>query len=256
MAATITGTSAATRPAPWPWCRRAGRSCGTATRAGGRGCRNVSTGWRGGGRCAPWPGRRSPSCACRAAVRRSSPGRAVAMWTLLRGSRRDRVGPRTGPGGRVVKSPEERERGKGHGNWACWLPEELGTLLDAAADWARQLPPGDRYWLCWNVNDAWCRLQQRLVREAGWTPVVGGDPNRPAPTVLDGSVSIDFNRALGLNSVWLHVPLELAFAWAGVRLAFWHADVLLPRPLLRRYARQFEAMTGAVTAAVYCRHSV
>jgi hypothetical protein len=156
----------------------------------------------------------------------------------------------------VVKTPEEQERGKGTGNWACWQPVELGRLLDAAAAWARQLPPGDRYWLCWNVNDAWCRVQQRLVREVGWTPVVGTDTNVTEPTILEGSVRLDFNAALGLRSLWMHVPLELAFAWAGSRLAFWHADVLLPRPVLRGYARQFEGLSGAATAAVYCRHNV
>jgi hypothetical protein len=177
------------------------------------------------------------------------------LWTLLGVGRKDRVGPRTGPGGRVLKTPEEQQRGKGTGNWACWQPAEAGRLHEAAACWARQLPPGDRYWLCWNVNDDWCRVQQRLVREAGWTPLVGADANVANPTVLDGSVRLDFNAALGLPSLWMHFPLELAFGWVE-RLAFWHSDVLLPRPVLRTYARQFEELRGPVTAAVFNRRNL
>src|SRR5438105_4818368 len=86
---------------------------------------------------------------------------------------RDRLGPRTGPHGRVLKTPAEKAVAKGHGNWACWDAGELDRLLAIADGWARQLPPGDRYWLCWNNDDVWCRLQQRLVLDVGWTPVVG-----------------------------------------------------------------------------------
>ncbi len=174
---------------------------------------------------------------------------------LLGISHKVRIGPRTGPGGRVMKTPVERRRGRGTGNWACWEPHELGTLLDAAARWAKQLPPGNKYWLCWNINDAWCRLQQRLVLEAGWTPVVGADCTVSRPTILDGTIFIDFNAGLEMPSVWPHFPLEFVFNWVD-RLAFWHADVLLPRAVLRAYAKQFEALTGPVTAAVYCRRSL
>src|SRR3954469_7143592 len=94
---------------------------------------------------------------------------------LLRRVRPNRVGPRTGPHGTVVKSPDEKFRAKGHGNWACWDTAELGQLAAAAASWAAQLPAGDRYWLCWATHDDWCKLQQRLVLEVGWTPIVSGD---------------------------------------------------------------------------------
>jgi hypothetical protein len=64
---------------------------------------------------------------------------------LLRRVRPDRRGPRTGPQGRVVKTPDEKHRAKGHGNWACWDTAELEHLSAAAARWSAQLPPGDRY---------------------------------------------------------------------------------------------------------------
>jgi hypothetical protein len=163
----------------------------------------------------------------------------------------DRVGPRTGPNGTVLKTPAAKYVGKGRGNWACWDRDEKGLLLAAAERWAKQLPPGDRYWLCWNVDDAWCRLQQKLVLEAGWVPVVGADVSMAGrTTVLPGAVFIDFLDGLPMPDVWTHFPLELVFGWVE-RLAFWHADVLLPRPVLRAYARQFEAISGPVTAAAY-----
>jgi hypothetical protein len=155
----------------------------------------------------------------------------------------------------VIKTVEERQAGKGTGNWACWEPSEINQLLEAAASWAKQVPPGKKYWLCWNLHPAWCRLQQRLVREVGWTPIVGTDQSGTVPPVLDGSICIDFNAAFKLPCLWSHVPLELVFSWVD-RLAFWHGDVLLPPVLMRRYARRFEALDGPVTAAVYCRRNL
>ena len=56
----------------------------------------------------------------------------------------DRVGPRTGPHGLVLKTPAEKHAGKGRGNWACWDHDEKDILLAAAERWAKQLPPGER----------------------------------------------------------------------------------------------------------------
>lgn len=174
---------------------------------------------------------------------------------LMRRTVKERRGPRTGPHGRTVNPPEERRAGKGTGNWASWEPEELGILLAAAERWARQVPPGDKYWLCWNINDRWCQLQQRLILEVGWTPIVGADRMVRKPTIVDGAIFIDFNEGLNLPCLWPHFVLEFVFAWAD-RLAFWHADVLMPRTRLQAYAHRFEAMTGPETAAVLSRRNL
>ena len=54
----------------------------------------------------------------------------------------DRVGPRTGPNGTVIKTPAEKYAGKGRGNWACWDHDEKDILLAAAERWSKQLPRG------------------------------------------------------------------------------------------------------------------
>jgi hypothetical protein len=168
----------------------------------------------------------------------------------------DPVGPRTGPHGKVLKTPRERYAARGSGNWACWDAADLGHLFNAVARWERQLPPGDRYWLCWNNRDDWCRAQQALVLAVGWTPVVGYDHGQVRnPTVLDGAVAIDFRAGLNVPDLWMHFPLEFVFEWAD-RLAFWHSDVLLPLPVMRDYARRFERLTGPVTAAVFSRRNL
>jgi len=172
---------------------------------------------------------------------------------FIRRVRPDRRGPRTGPLGKVLKTGQEKHRAKGVGNWACWDGHELDQLSAAAARWAAQLPPGDRYWLCWNNCDDWCRLQQRLVLEVGWTPIVGVDRSQvPQPTILPGAIGIDFQAGLPVPNTWMHFPLELVFDWAD-RLAFWHSDVLLPLAAMRDYAQQFERLRGPVTAAVFSR---
>src|SRR5262249_14301397 len=160
---------------------------------------------------------------------RIRPTRRLPMLAkLVRRVRPDRRGPRTGPQGKVLKTAPEKVRAKGHGNWACWDGHELDQLSAAAARWAVKLPPGDRYWLGWNIHDDWCRLQQRLVLEVGWTPVVGVDCSQvPEPTILPGAIRIDFQAGLPAPDMWMHFPMELVFDWVD-RLAFWHSDVVLP----------------------------
>jgi hypothetical protein len=134
--------------------------------------------------------------------------------------------------------------------------DEVPVLLAAAERWAKQLPPGDKYWLCWSNDDAWCRVQQRLVCEVGWTPIVAADASLAGPlTVLPGAVPLDFAAGLPGPDMWMHFPMELVFGWVD-RLAFWHSDVLLPRSAMRSYARRFEQLTGPVTAAVFSRRDV
>lgn len=99
----------------------------------------------------------------------------------------------------------------GKGNWAGF-PVPLEKIHEAAAEWSSALGGVERPWLCWNVSDRWCALQQRLIQEVGWTPVIGFDPRCGAPkTVLPGSIVIDFNARFGFPVMWPHFPLEFAF---------------------------------------------
>jgi len=86
----------------------------------------------------------------------------------------------------------------GKGNWAGFdIP--LTKVYEAAAEWRQQLAGVTRPWLCWHVSDRWCTLQQRLIQEVGWTPVIGFDPRcGPPATVVPGSIVIDFNSHFGL----------------------------------------------------------
>lgn len=138
----------------------------------------------------------------------------------------------------------------GTGHWRFWDRSE-DEIRAAAKDWSGALKGVERPWLCWNMNDRWCLLQQKLISEAGWTPVVGWDPNcGSAPAVLvPGAIAIDFNARLRLQVLYQHVPLEFAFLWAD-RLAFWHADVLMSRARVAAMARSFETLRDGEMTAV------
>lgn len=138
----------------------------------------------------------------------------------------------------------------GTGHWRFWDRSEEDVRA-AASQWAAAVRGVERPWLCWNMNDRWCLLQQKLIVEVGWTPVVGWDPNcgtRPA-AMLPEAVAIDFNQTLGLQVLYQHVPLEFVFLWAD-RLAFWHADVIMPRDKMRQAAARFERLRDGEMAAV------
>ena len=108
----------------------------------------------------------------------------------------------------------------GKGNWEEFPGVPLETVHEAAAEWRRALAGVTRPWLCWNVSERWGRLQQRLIQEVGWTPVVGYDPRcGPPAAVLPGSILIDFNSHFGFEVMWPHFPLEFAFLFTD-RLAF------------------------------------
>src|SRR5438876_4443353 len=80
----------------------------------------------------------------------------------------------------------------GTGNWKAYtLP--LERIYAAAGMWRRQLEGVEKPWLCWNVSPRWSLVQQKLVREVGWTPVVGFDPRAGAPPLIAGALLIDFN---------------------------------------------------------------
>lgn len=136
----------------------------------------------------------------------------------------------------------------GKGNWAGFdIP--MDKVQKAAEEWRLALAGVERPWLCWNVSDRWCQLQQRLILEVGWTPVIGFDPRSGPPTVLPGSILIDFNAHFGLKVMWPHFPLEFAFLFAD-RLAFWHADLLCRIEVMHQLKATFESLPDGAMAAV------
>jgi hypothetical protein len=136
----------------------------------------------------------------------------------------------------------------GKGNWEGFnVP--LERVYEAAAEWRQKLTGVSRPWLCWNVSERWCKLQQRLIQEVGWTPVIGFDPRSGPPTVLPGSILIDFNSHFGFGVMWPHFPTEFAFLFAD-RLAFWHADLLCSLDVMRKLQSIFESLPDGAMAAV------
>lgn len=147
----------------------------------------------------------------------------------------------------VVKN----EGKKGTGNWGDFdLP--LDQVLKAAEGWKKEIGNQQKLWLCWNISTRWSLLQQRMVLDAGWTPVVGHDPNCMPDRLetLPGSIFIDFGKSLNLKAVWPHFPLEFAFLWAP-KLAFWHADLLMPMDKMQQFAARFDALKDGEMAAVH-----
>lgn len=141
----------------------------------------------------------------------------------------------------------------GQGQWPAFraLNIDLEELTDIAADWGRQIEFIDRPWLCWNVNDDWCLVQQKLVTDAGWTPLVGFDPRVGPPThILPNSIVFDFNKKLGLPILYPHFPLEFAFLFCE-RIAFWHSDLLITREKTRALGGMFERLSDGQTAATW-----
>jgi len=139
----------------------------------------------------------------------------------------------------------------GQGQWSAFraLDISLEELMAIARGWGERLGSIERPWLCWNVEPEWCLVQQKLVREAGFTPLVGFDPRvGPPASIVPEAVVFDFNAALRLPLLYPHFPLEFAFLFAE-RLAFWHSDLLVRHDKMRALARQFAALPGGVTAA-------
>ena len=148
----------------------------------------------------------------------------------------------------VNRESEKDATQVGKGNWEAFdLP--LETIYKAAAEWSQTLAGVARPWLCWNVSDRWCQLQQRLIQEVGWTPVVGFDPRRRPSTVLPGSIMIDFNARFGFEIMFPHFPLEFAYLFAN-RLAFWHSDLLCSLQTMHTLRNIFESLRDGSMAAV------
>jgi len=136
----------------------------------------------------------------------------------------------------------------GTGDWNGFTVP-LETIFEAARGWKRRLAGVERPWLCWNVSHRWSYLQQKLVRHAGWTPVVGCDPRVGLPPLIPEAVAIDFNEAFGFPVMWPMFPLEFAFLFTE-RLAFWHADLLCRLPVLEQLASRFAALQDGQMTAV------
>jgi hypothetical protein len=136
----------------------------------------------------------------------------------------------------------ERTIGRvGSGNWDVFPVERLPDIQRAAEQWAESLKGIEKPWLCWCVSNQWCVLQQRLVQRAGWTPVVGNDTNIKNPTVLPGSVYVNFNKVLNLPRLLGPFILEWIFLFAE-RLAFWHTDFVLSMEDMIKAAKCFESL--------------
>ena len=152
-------------------------------------------------------------------------------------------------------APENRLFRLGVGDWQGYhlAGQSLDELMTEARRWGETLREVKLPWLCWNVDPDWCVLQQRLVREVGWTPVVGFDPRVGPPPLIPGAILMDFNERLRLPTMWLHFPLEFLFLFVRERLAYWHADCLIRMDKMRRYAALFEALADGEMAAVMPR---
>lgn len=143
-----------------------------------------------------------------------------------------------------------RREGKiGTGNWEVFPKELLPELFAAAAEWRDALRGIERPWLCWCVADDWCLVQQRLVQQVGWTPVVGTDGSVPRPRLAPGAVFVDFNDRLKLPLMWMPFVQDFVHLMCS-RMAFWHSDVLPPVSVMRTLAREFEnAADGTIVVS-------
>ena len=137
----------------------------------------------------------------------------------------------------------------GKGNWEGF-DVSLERVYSAANEWRQSLLGITRPWLCWNVSNRWCALQQQLIKSVGWTPIVGFDPRiGPPQTVLPGTIVIDFNKHFDLPIMWPHFPLEFAFLYAD-RIGFWHSDLLCRLNVMQDLREIFEALPDGASAAV------
>ena len=138
----------------------------------------------------------------------------------------------------------------GTGNWGAFHGDMEDIYL-AAEKWKQAISMIDKPWLCWNINNDWCTLQQKLILAVGCTPIVGWDPNcvPSTRTIIPGAVEIDFNEYFKFPAIWPHFPLEFAFLWAD-RLDFWHADLLVRIDKLQKIVSLYESMKDGEMAAV------
>jgi hypothetical protein len=154
----------------------------------------------------------------------------------------------------VSASSTEIAHRAGQGNWGAFsaMSIPISAILDLAASWECQMKDVQLPWLCWNIHEDWCKIQQKLVCSVGWTPIIGFDPRvGPPKYISDGAVVIDFNAGIGLPVLYPHFPLEFVFMFSD-RLAFWHSDLLLRKPMMEKLAALFSEIPKGSTAAVAC----
>jgi hypothetical protein len=150
---------------------------------------------------------------------------------------------------------KDKETTAGVGNWQLFSSDDIVMVEQAAQHWKAALAGIDKPWLCWCVNDNWSIIQQKLVRAAGWTPIVGNDTNVRQPTILEGSVYVDFNESFDYPRMYMHFPLEWVFLFTD-RLAFWHSDLLLSFKDMHYCAELFENLAAGYTSAYKTRESL
>jgi len=148
-----------------------------------------------------------------------------------------------------------KESTPGVGNWNLFSSDDILKVEQAAVNWKAALVGIEKPWLCWCVNDKWSIIQQKLVLSVGWTPIVGNDANIKHPTILDGSIYVDFNESFQYPHMYMHFPLEWVFLYTD-RLAFWHSDLLLSFKDMQYCAELFESLDDGNTAAYKTRASL
>ena len=140
------------------------------------------------------------------------------------------------------------------GSWSRVTSDQFEQIRSVASErWAPFFEQIKLPWLCWSVDEQWCLVQQRMVRDLGWTPVVGFDPRAGVPRLIEGAVLIDFNAGLDLPSMSMMFPLELVYLYAD-RLAFWHSDLMVRAPLLKDLSDAFKMLSDGQTMAVDLRN--
>ena len=153
-------------------------------------------------------------------------------------------------------APARRERNLyrlGNANWEAFqaLDLDIGVFVASAMKWKKVIDGVDYPWLVWSMNEDWCYVQQKLVEEVGWTPIVGYDPRRGVPTKLSkNAVLIDFNEHQKLPVMWMHVPIDFIFMFAKKRMAFWHADLLCNSKNMTYLSQLFRGLADGEAAIV------
>ncbi|MGF1685715.1 hypothetical protein L4C36_03360 [Photobacterium japonica] len=115
-------------------------------------------------------------------------------------------------------------------------------FYQAASGWKKALEGVEYPWLVWSVDEDWAYVQQKMVVEAGWTPIVGYDPRAKPPTkLLKESILVDFNQGLNLPIFYMHIPLDFIHLFAP-RLAFFHSDLLVKPEKMAKLSALFKAL--------------
>jgi hypothetical protein len=127
----------------------------------------------------------------------------------------------------------------GKGNWRGGQLD-MTQLFNVAREWKKICKGHDKLWLCWNVDPEWCLVQQKLVKEMGWTPLVGSDSRAKKAKLIDGAIEINFNENLDLPMFHMVLAVEFAFLYIEGKMAFWHSDLLIRRAKLKSIAGMME----------------